>query len=64
MNDTVLSRYRCPACGLTWAALWDAACDDDCPRCGKRHLTPYWSADVEYLEELVALGPNDAFTEN
>ena len=35
--------YRCPACGTPWTDEWSAQCDDDCPNCGARHISPYWS---------------------
>jgi hypothetical protein len=39
--------YQCPACERHWTDEWSAQCDDDCPRCGKRHISPYKSEDVE-----------------
>ena len=41
--------YRCATCGHEWADLWSATCDDDCPHCGARHMSPYKSEDVEDL---------------
>ena len=38
--------YRCPYCGTEWQDVWDATCDDDCPNCGERHISPYTSEDV------------------
>ena len=40
------NHYKCPECSTTWADEWDAACDDDCPECGQRHITPYKSDDI------------------
>ena len=39
--------YRCARCGHEWTDVWSAQCDDDCPRCGARHMSPYQSEDVE-----------------
>ena len=30
--------------------VWSAQCDDDCPQCGARHMSPYDSEDVEESE--------------
>src|SRR5437868_1080657 len=38
--------YRCDRCGNEWTDLWSAQCDDDCPHCGARHMSPYKSKDV------------------
>ena len=37
--------YRCDRCGHEWTDVWSATCDDDCPACGARHLSPYKSED-------------------
>jgi predicted nucleic acid-binding Zn-ribbon protein len=39
--------YRCERCGHTWTDVWSATCDDDCPHCGARHMSPYQSEDVQ-----------------
>jgi len=36
----VLNEYTCPACGTEWESEWDCACDDDCPSCGLRAISP------------------------
>lgn len=38
--------YRCARCQHEWSDEWTAQCDDDCPRCGARHMSPYKSEDV------------------
>lgn len=38
--------YRCARCGEEWTDDWSATCDDDCPHCGARHMSPYKSEDV------------------
>lgn len=39
--------YLCPDpnCQHDWEDVWSAMCDDDCPECGKRHISPYRSED-------------------
>ena len=39
--------YRCDKCGHEWTDTWSATCDDDCPKCGDRHMSPYKSEDEE-----------------
>jgi DNA-directed RNA polymerase subunit RPC12/RpoP len=41
------NHYRCARCNETWTDEWSATCDDDCPHCGARHMSPYKSEDVE-----------------
>lgn len=38
--------YRCPKCYCEWEDILPATCDDDCPDCGARHISPYKSEDV------------------
>ena len=39
--------YRCPRCGHEWEDCWDCQCDDDCPECGCRHVSPYESEEID-----------------
>ena len=39
--------YRCVACGGLWTDEWSAQCDDDCPYCGARQMSPYKSEAIE-----------------
>jgi hypothetical protein len=32
-----------PTRPVEWADVWSAQCDDDCPHCGARHMSPYKS---------------------
>jgi DNA-directed RNA polymerase subunit RPC12/RpoP len=41
-----MNYYRCPDCSHQWRDTWSGACDDDCPRCGSRHISPYKSEDA------------------
>lgn len=47
-SDTPMFRnfYTCPCCGNEWQDEWSATCDDDCPKCGKRHISPVHSEDL------------------
>jgi len=38
--------YKCPRCGHQWQDDWDSTCDDDCPKCGCRHISPDHSEDL------------------
>ena len=39
--------YRCPKCGHEWEDTWDSQCDDDCPECENRHISPYESEEAD-----------------
>lgn len=39
--------YRCAHCRHEWADVWECQVDDDCPRCGARHMAPIRSEDVD-----------------
>ena len=38
--------YPCDRCGHEWEDVWSASCDDDCPACGARHMSPYQSEEL------------------
>jgi hypothetical protein len=38
--------YRYDRCGHEWSDDWSATCDDDCPECSARHMSPYQSEDI------------------
>ena len=42
--------YRCARCEHEWSDEWTATCDDDCPACGARHMSPYKSEDIPTRE--------------
>jgi predicted nucleic acid-binding Zn-ribbon protein len=44
--------YRCAQCGCEWTDVWSAQCDDDCPWCGARHMSPYKSEDAEDSQDV------------
>jgi LmbE family N-acetylglucosaminyl deacetylase len=47
-----LNYYTCDRCGSTWTDEWSCTCDDDCPHCGARHMSPEESDELtEIIEE-------------
>lgn len=38
--------YRCARCKQEWTDEWCTMCDDDCPHCGARHMSPHQSEDL------------------
>jgi hypothetical protein len=51
-----LNLYRCAECKRIWTDEWSCMCDDDCPHCGARHMSPF---DSESLTQLIAQEGND-----
>jgi predicted nucleic acid-binding Zn-ribbon protein len=43
--------YTCARCGYEWADEWSCMCDDDCPHCGARHMSPHESDDLTEIIE-------------
>jgi DNA-directed RNA polymerase subunit RPC12/RpoP len=41
--------YRCARCKHEWTDEWSATCDDDCPKCGARHMSPHKSDDLTII---------------
>lgn len=41
-----INHYKCYRCAHEWADQWTAQCDDDCPECGARHVSPHTSEDA------------------
>lgn len=37
--------YSCPECDTEWEDIWDSTCDDQCPNCGLKGISPYKSED-------------------
>src|SRR5882672_11428463 len=52
-----LNFYRCARCKRIWTDEWSCTCDDDCPHCGARHMSPF---DSENLTEFI-MQEGDAF---
>jgi len=46
-----LNHYRCPECDTEWDDEWDCMCDDECPECGLKNISPFESEDLgsEYI---------------
>lgn len=42
-----VNRYECPVCSNRWDDVWCAQCDDTCPKCGTRDVSP---TDSEALD--------------
>ena len=38
--------YKCGRRNRGWLEEWSCMCDDDCPHCGDRHMSPYKSDDL------------------
>jgi hypothetical protein len=60
-----LNFYKCARCRRRWTDEWSCMCDDDCPHCGARHMSPTRSEDLtEFVEqdgdEFVAVRSSDA----
>ena len=46
-----LNHYECDRCGGDWTDEWSCTCDDDCPDCGARHMSPSESDDLTHVIE-------------
>jgi hypothetical protein len=51
-----LNHYKCDRCRRRWADEWSCMCDDECPHCGARDMTPY---DSENLTEIIEQDGNE-----
>lgn len=40
------NHYACPGCCEEWDAVWDSGCDDECPNCGLRDISPIDSVQL------------------
>ena len=45
-----LNVYRCERCTKIWTDEWSCLCDDECPHCGARDMSPFRSEDLTELE--------------
>lgn len=50
-----LNFYACPTCTGHWDSQWSSMCDDDCPYCGQRNVSPIHSEDVEEPDDDVQM---------
>lgn len=46
LEHTFRNFYHCPRCEHEWDDEWDCACDDQCPVCGLKGISPYRSEDA------------------
>jgi predicted nucleic acid-binding Zn-ribbon protein len=46
-----LNFYRCARCRKVWTDEWSCMCDDECPYCGFRDMTPFKSEDLTEIIE-------------
>lgn len=46
------NHYQCASCGNEWSDEWSCMCDDDCPQCGARHMSPFDSDDLTEVIEI------------
>ena len=45
------NHYQCCRCDRTWESEWSCMCDDECPFCGERDMTPAYSEDLTVVIE-------------
>lgn len=55
-----LNVYHCDRCRRVWTDEWSCLCDDECPHCGFRDMSPVKSKDLTELilpagKELVVM---------
>ena len=53
------NHYECARCGEQWTDEWSATCDDDCPHCGARHMSPQRSKELDQRSEDAPLSGRD-----
>jgi hypothetical protein len=46
-----LNKYKCARCKRRWVDEWSCTCDDECPHCGARDMSPHDSDDLTTLIE-------------
>ena len=60
-----LNIYHCDRCRRVWTDEWSCMCDDQCPHCGFRDMSPVKSKDLTELilpdgKEFIVLRSSDA----
>ena len=43
------NHYTCDRCHCGWEDEWSCTCEDDCPHCGARHMSPHDSEDLSKI---------------
>ena len=51
-----LNQYVCPECKNEWDDEWSCCCDDICPNCECRHISPAKSIDLTTITEPIGEG--------
>jgi hypothetical protein len=46
-----LNHYECAQCEQRWHDEWSCMCDDECPNCGARDMSPFNSEDLTAVIE-------------
>ena len=46
-----LNFYKCARCKRRWTDEWSCMCDDTCPHCGARDMTPCESEELTTIIE-------------
>ena len=46
-----LNVYSCDRCRRGWTDEWSCMCDDECPHCGARDMSPFDSEDLTEIIE-------------
>ncbi|NVN87887.1 MAG: hypothetical protein HXX15_17555 [Rhodopseudomonas sp.] len=46
-----LNHYECLRCKSKWTDQWSCLCDDDCPHCGARQMSPHLAEELTTLIE-------------
>ncbi len=41
-----INYYECPNCKNTWMDVWECTCDDTCPYCETKNVSPHISRDL------------------
>ena len=41
------NHYKCPKCNCRWEDEYECMVDDDCPKCGLRHISPWDSEQLK-----------------
>ena len=45
------NQYVCPECKAFWDSDWSCGCDDECPECEERNISPVYSVDLTVVVE-------------
>lgn len=45
------NQYVCPECRAVWDSDWSCGCDDECPECEARNISPVSSEDLTIVAE-------------